>query len=78
MQPIEEYNPDGVDYAWVMQMTFILTIVIGAPLVTLLSLGHTLPTWEERVEFVVRVGACIWLLTTVIIFLFARSRSHDA
>jgi membrane protein YdbS with pleckstrin-like domain len=71
---IETTDPDGVDYGWVMQTTFVLTIVVGAPVVTLLSTGVDLPTWAARASFAVRVGAVVWLLTAVPVFLYARRR----
>ena len=70
---VETTEPDGVDYGWVMQTTFVLTIVVGAPLVTGLSTFATLPTWGARAEFAVRVGAVVWFLTAVAVYLYARS-----
>ena len=72
MQPVETSDPDGVDYGWVMQTTFVLTIVVGAPIVALLSIPRTLPTWGARVEFAIRVGAVVWFLVAVGVFLYAR------
>ena len=71
---VETHDPDGVDYAWVMQTTFVLTIVVGAPVVAGLSLSTPLPTWGARVEFAVRVGAVVWLLTALPVFAYARRR----
>ncbi len=67
-----ETDPDGLDLAWVMQVTFVLTIAIGAPLVAGLSLLWQLPTWNARVLFAVRVGALVWLLTAVGVYCYAR------
>lgn len=72
MQPVETSDPEGVDYGWVMQTTFVLTIVVGAPIVALLSIPMTLPTWAARVEFAIRVGAVVWFLIAVVVFLYAR------
>ena len=72
VQPVETSDPEGIDYAWVMQTTFVLTIVVGAPLVALLSIRATLPTWGARVEFAIRVGAVVWFLVAVGVFLYAR------
>ena len=72
VEPVETTDPDGVDYGWVMQTTFVLTIIIGAPVVTVLSLGATLPTWGTRVGFAIRVGAVIWILTALSVFGYAR------
>jgi hypothetical protein len=74
---VETTDPEGVDYGWVMQTTFVLTIVVGAPVVALLSAFVPLPTWGQRVEFAVRVGAVVWICIGVPVFLYARSRSHS-
>ncbi len=68
---VESHDPDGVDYGWVMQTTFVVTILVGSPVVALLSLGTTLETWGARVEFALRVGAVVWLLTSVAVYLYA-------
>jgi hypothetical protein len=31
-----------------------------------------LPTWESRVEFAIRVGAVVWIITAVSVFLYAK------
>jgi hypothetical protein len=67
-----ESDPDGVDFGWVMQVTFVVTIVAGSPLVALLSVGATLPTWSEKATFAIRVGAVVWLLTAIGVYLYAR------
>jgi len=72
---VTQTDPEGVDYGWVMQMTFIITIVIGAPLVAILSMFASVPTWVDRVEFAIRVGAPIWFITAVVVYLYAR-RQH--
>jgi len=69
---VETTDPDGVDFGWVMQMTFVITILVGAPLVAGLSLLVELPTWSSRVNFAIRVGAPIWFLTAVGLFLYAK------
>lgn len=70
---VETTNPDGVDYGWVMQTTFVVTIAVGAPVVTALSTLVTLTTWAARAEFAIRVGSVVWFLTAVAVFLYARS-----
>ena len=67
-----ETDPDGVDFGWVMQVTFVATIVVGAPTVAVLSLGASLPTWSDRLLFAVRVGALVWLVTAVGTYAYAR------
>ncbi len=69
---VETTSPDGVDYGWVMQTTFVATILIGAPVVAVLSTTATLPDWGARVEFAVRVGALVWLLTSIAVFAYAK------
>lgn len=72
--PVEETDPDGVDYGWVMQMTFVLTILLGAPTVGLLSIGRPLPTWMGRAVFAIRVGALVWIVVAGSVYLYARRR----
>ena len=69
---VETTDPEGVDYGWVMQTTFVTTILVGAPTVALLSTTVTLPTWGSRAEFAVRVGAVIWILTAITVFAYAK------
>lgn len=69
---VDHHVPEGVDYTWVMQVTFVTTILVGAPLVAALSTQVVLPTWEARVGFAVRVGAVVWLVTAVAVYLYAR------
>ena len=71
-QPVDRHEPDGIDYAWIMQVTFILTILVGAPLVALASIGVDLATWEERARFALAIGAMVWLGTGLTVYLFAR------
>jgi hypothetical protein len=72
VQPVETSDPDGVDYGWVMQTTFVLTIVVGAPVVAALSLRTPLPTWGSRVTFAIRVGAVVWIVVAISVFAYAR------
>lgn len=65
-------DPDGIDYGWVMQMTFIITILLGVPFIALLSISVSLPTWTDRATFVVQVGAPIWFLTAISVYFYAR------
>ena len=63
---VEDDGPsDGVDYAWVMQTTFVVTILVGAPIVALFSVPFGLPTWEARAEFAIRIGAIVWFVTAI-------------
>lgn len=73
-EPVETTDPDGVDYGWVMQVTFVLTILVGAPTVALLSIPADLPSWETRAEFAIRVGAVVWLVVSIAVFTYAKRR----
>ena len=72
--PVAKTNPDGVDFGWVMQVTFVVTILVGAPLVAVLSTTVELTTWGARATFAIRAGAPIWLTTNVAAFLYAKYR----
>jgi len=72
VQPVERAEFQGIDYGWVMQTTFVLTIVVGAPVVAVLSVFVTLDSWGARAAFAVRVGAPIWFITAVAVALYAR------
>lgn len=69
---VERTDPDGVDYGRVMQLTFLVTIFLGVPVVTVLSLSVDLQTWGERASFAVRVGAVVWLLTALSMYVVER------
>lgn len=73
---VERTDPDGVDFGWVMQTTFVLTIVVGAPVVAIVSLPAELPTWSDRAQFALGIGAPIWFCTAVGVYLYAR-RNRD-
>lgn len=62
----------GVDYRWVMEVTFVLTIAVGAPVVAALSLFATFTSLESLAEFAIRVGAAVWFVTGLSVFLYAR------
>ena len=71
-EPVDRTSPDGVDYGWVMQVTFVVTILLGVPIVAAFSTTVDLPSWGDRVEFAIRVGAPIWFLTAVGVFAYAK------
>lgn len=71
-QAVERTDPEGVDYGWVMQMTFVVTIVVGAPVVAFLSMNIELVTWGQRAAFAIRIGAPIWFLTAILVFIFEK------
>jgi hypothetical protein len=65
----------GVDTEYVMNLTFVLTLVVGVPLVVVLSLFVELDGWGEIGTFVVQVGAAIWFLTAIAIYARERFRA---
>ena len=69
---VHETEPDGIDYGWVMQTTFVLSIVVGAPLIALLSIFADLPTWNARATFAIQVGAAVWLVLGLSVYGYAR------
>lgn len=73
--PVETTDPEGVDFAWVMQTTFVLTILLGAPIVALASIPVSLPTWDARAGFAIRVGAIVWIVVACGAFLYERRRA---
>ncbi|SEH47108.1 MULTISPECIES: DUF5822 domain-containing protein [Halopenitus] len=78
MQPVERSTVEGVDYGWVMQTTFVVTILVGAPIVALASTQVALPTWGARVAFAIRVGAPVWFVTAIAVYTYAkRTKAGD-
>ena len=76
--PVAKTNPEGVDFGWVMQVTFVVTILVGAPLVAVLSTTVELTTWGARANFAIRAGAPIWLTTNVAAFLYAKYKREES
>jgi len=75
---VRRTDPEGIDYGWVMQVTFILTILVGAPVVALLSVLAAPPTWTDRAAFAVQVGAPVWFITAVSVYAYARRQHRTA
>ena len=77
---VESTDPDGVDFGWVMQTTFVLTVTVGAVVVTAVAVftGVSLPTWGARASFAIRVGAVVWLITATFVYLYARRRENGS
>jgi len=69
-----EESVEGVDTEHVMNLTFVLTLFLGVPTVVVLSLFVPLDGWNEIISFVVRVGAAIWFLTAVTLYVRERIR----
>ena len=72
---VETTDPDGVDFGWVMQVTFVVTILVGAPVVAAASAFLELASWGARAAFALRVGAPVWFLTAVGVYLYARRQT---
>jgi hypothetical protein len=71
---VDATDPEGIDYGWVVQVTFVLSIAVGAPAIGLLALTTDLPTWTARLLFAVRVGALVWLIVGLAVLAYARFR----
>jgi hypothetical protein len=74
---VGQTDPEGVDYGRVMQITFVVTIALGAPLVALLSSTVELPTWGARAGFAIRVGAVVWFVTALAVYGIERRQTVD-
>jgi len=75
---VRETDPEGVDYGWIMQVTFVVTILVGSPLVAIASLFAAVPTWSDRATFALRVCSAIWFLTLLGTYAYARKyRSEE-
>jgi len=72
MPHVEETDPEGVDFGWVMQVTFVTTILVGAPAVAVFSLLVDLTSWAAWAEFAIRVGAAVWFCTAAGVYAYAR------
>lgn len=71
----ESESVEGVDTEHVMNLTFVLTLLVGVPTVVVLSLFVPLDGWNEILGFVVRVGAGIWFLTAVTLYVRERLKN---
>lgn len=76
-QSVERTDPEGIDYGWVMQVTFVVTILVGAPIVALLAGRVELATWGDRAAFAIQVGAPIWFFTALGVFVYAKRYRVD-
>jgi uncharacterized membrane protein len=57
-----------------MQTTFVLTLLVGVPVVAILSVPASLPSWGARAAFALRAGALVWFLVAVGVYLYARRK----
>lgn len=71
-------DTDGVAYDWVLQVTFIATVLLGAPMIAIGSLLVDLDDWTARVVFATTVAAGVWFVTAVGVYLYARAYPAEA
>jgi len=72
---VERTDPEGIDYGWVMQVTFVASIFLGVPVVVALSIPVTLESWADRASFAVTVGAVVWFSVATVTYLYARQNN---
>ena len=68
-------DDETVDFGWVMEMTFLLTVVLGAPLIAIGSLWFEIGGWTGRVVFATTVAAAVWFVTAVCVYFYARRQA---
>ena len=76
-EPVEVTDPEGVDYTWVMQVTFLTSLVVGVPIVVALSLTQSFDGWTAMALYAVRVGALIWLVIALVVYVYARRTQEE-
>ncbi len=59
----------GVDHTRILQQTFVVTVVIGAPALAIGSLFVDLPTWSARAAYAGTFGGSLWLGTALALYL---------
>lgn len=74
---IASHDPEGIDYGWVLQTTFVLTIVFGVPVIALVSTTVSLQTWGARAQFAVGFGAAFWFVIGLLVSGYAWFRAQD-
>lgn len=63
---------DGVDFGWVMEVTFVLTVVIGTPIIAIGSIWFEIDTWTGRIVFATTVAAAVWFATAIGVYTYDR------
>lgn len=69
---VETGDEAGIDYGWVMQVTFLIAIVVGVPIIAGLALFVELPTLEDRGLFALQIGALVWIVIAAGVYTYAR------
>ena len=65
---------DAVDFGWVMEVTFVVTVLVGAPIVAIGSLLFDIGGWTDRLVYATTVAAAVWFVTAVVVYGYARRR----
>lgn len=66
-------SDESVDFGWVMEVTFIVTVLLGAPIVALGGLWFEIEGWNARIIFATTVAAAVWFITAIGVYAYARS-----
>lgn len=67
----------AVDFGWILQMTFVVTVVAGVPLLALGSVFVSLPDWPSRAAYAGAGGGSLWLVTAVGLYLLELRRVNS-
>lgn len=70
-------SDEAVDFGWVMEMTFILTVVVGTPIIMVGSLWFDIDTWTARIVFATTVGAAVWFITAIGVYGYEKLGYRD-
>lgn len=62
-----------VDYGYVLEVTFVLTVLVGAPVIALASLFVELDSWTARVVFATTLAGALWFVFAVVIYASVRT-----
>ena len=65
---------DSVEFGWVMEVTFVVTVLVGTPLVIFSSLFVELDGWTARLVYATTIAAAVWFVTAIAVYLVARRR----
>lgn len=58
----------GVDHTRILQLTFAVTVILGAPALAIGSLFVELPTWSARAAYAGTFGGSLWLVTALVLY----------
>lgn len=66
----------AIDFRRLFELTFIITVIVGTPLIALSALFVELPDFETRVVYATTIAAAVWLVTAVVLYARARYESR--